>query len=298
MSNTIGRIRGRLRRQRAFHALKIGARVAGSLTYWRLKSALGIQGRLPDYLIVGAQKAGTTALQAMLAQHPRVRSAWTKEVHFFDRYYDLGLDWYRAHFPSCGGELGHGACVVGEATPSYLFLPSAPERIATISPDVRIIAILREPVARAFSHYQHEVRRGWEDLGFEDAVAAEPERLAREAGELGPDGALADWRSSHSHHAYMSRGLYSEQLQRFVELLPRSNILILFSEELKMHPDVVLNEVCDFIGIPPLSTTRPTFRNVGGYDANRVQAYRRAYDDMFTEDKHRLAAMLGRALPW
>src|SRR5436189_26280 len=128
---------------------------------------------LPDFLILGAQKAGTTALYAYLRWHPQVTGPSFKEVSFFDRHYARGERWYRAHLPV------RRRAVVGEASPSYLFHPLAPERVARMLPEARLIALLRNPVDRAFSHYQHEVALGREQLSFEDALAgefAEPNR--------------------------------------------------------------------------------------------------------------------------
>src|SRR6266480_7948081 len=129
---------------------------------------------LPDFLILGAQKAGTTALYAYLRQHPEITGPSWKEVSFFDRHYARGEAWYRGNFPNSLRARGK---LVGEASPSYLFHPLAPERVAGLVPEAKLIALVRNPVDRAYSHYQHEVALGREPLSFEDAVAAEYERL-------------------------------------------------------------------------------------------------------------------------
>src|SRR5947209_8592328 len=129
---------------------------------------------LPNFLILGAQKAGTTALYAYLRWHPEITGPSFKEVSFFDRHYARGERWYRAHFPA------RRRPFVGEASPSYLFHPLVPERVARLLPDARLVAILRNPVDRAFSHYQHEVSLGREPLSFEEAVAHEEERMRGE----------------------------------------------------------------------------------------------------------------------
>ena len=133
---------------------------------------------LPDFLVIGAQKAGTTALYAYLRWHPGITGPSWKEVSFFDRHWWRGEAWYRGQFPLRGrGRL------VGEASPSYLFHPLAPERVHSLVPGARLVALVRDPVARAYSHYQHEVALGREPLGFEDALAAEPRgRMARWSG--------------------------------------------------------------------------------------------------------------------
>ena len=145
---------------------------------------------LPDYLIVGAQRAGTTTLQKHLFLHPDVMPPGrVKGVHFFDTNFGRSPLWYRSHFPTtrarARAEHGTGHPVVtGEASPYYLFHPQCASRIADIIPEARIVMLLRDPVARAYSHYLHEERRGFEDLPLEEALAAEPSRLAGDEAKL------------------------------------------------------------------------------------------------------------------
>ena len=142
---------------------------------------------LPTFLIVGAQKSGTTSLVHYLAAHPQVY-ARIDEVHFFDRNYERGLDWYSSQFED--------AVVVGESSPEYMFRPEVPPRVAADLPGVKLVAILRDPVDRAYSHYWHNRTRGHEPLSFEAALDAEADRE--------PD-----------RYGYVARGRYHEQLERF-----------------------------------------------------------------------------------
>src|SRR6187551_3563074 len=137
---------------------------------------------LPDFLVIGAQKAGTTALYAYLRWHPGIAGPSWKEVCFFDRHWWRGEAWYRGQFPLRAGER-----LVGEASPSYLFHPLAPERARSLVPGAKLVALLRDPVDRAYSQYQHEVALGREPLSFEDALAAEEERTRGEAERLAAD---------------------------------------------------------------------------------------------------------------
>jgi hypothetical protein len=129
---------------------------------------------LPDFIIIGGQRCGTTALFNLLGQHPCVETSHPKEVHYFDLQYARPLNWYRQHFPtmmSMRARALRGRRVVsGEPSPYYLFHPRVPERLHDL-PGTRLIALLRNPVDRAYSHYQHEVRLGVETLPFEDAIA-------------------------------------------------------------------------------------------------------------------------------
>ena len=244
---------------------------------------------LPDFLILGAQKAGTTALYAYLRWHPEITGPSFKEVSFFDRHYAKGERWYRAHMPVRRRSL------VGEASPSYLFHPLAPERVAGMLPGARLIALLRNPVDRAFSHYQHEVALGREPLSFEDAVDREDERMQGELERMLRDPSyfsLAWW-----NYTYIARGRYAEQLERWFAAFPREQLLVLFTEQLSADTAATYRRVLDFLGV--------TARDLETYP----RIFDRDYADMnpgtrarlhkeFENPNRRLASLLGRDLPW
>jgi len=246
---------------------------------------------LPDFLVLGAQKAGTTALYAYLRRHPEITGPSWKEVSFFDRHYPRGEAWYRGNFPNRFRARG----LVGEASPSYLFHPLAPERVREMVPEARLIALVRNPVDRAFSHYQHEVALGREELSFEDALAAEDDRLRGEEERMRRDPTYF----SHAwwNYTYRARGRYAEQLERWLEVFPREQLLVVPSEDLGGDPDGTYARVLQFIGAPP----------------HRLDAYprvfERQYEPMqpetrarlareFAEPNERLYALLGRNLGW
>ena len=108
---------------------------------------MGLERRLPDFLIIGAQKCGTSSMFAYLNQHPQMKLPDVKEIHFFDLNYSNGLDWYTSHFPPAS--LSH-RMVTGEASPYYLFHPHVPERVRLHCPDVKLVVMLRNPVDRAY----------------------------------------------------------------------------------------------------------------------------------------------------
>jgi len=244
---------------------------------------------LPDFLILGAQKAGTTALYAYLRWHPQVTGPSFKEVSFFDRHYARGERWYRAHLPV------RRRAVVGEASPSYLFHPLAPERVARMLPEARLIALLRNPVDRAFSHYQHEVALGREQLSFEDALARERERMDGELEHMVRDPAYF----SHAwwNFTYAARGRYAEQLERWFEAFPREQLLVLLSEDLATDTAGTYRRVLEFLGVEA--------RGLGSYPRIFEREYegmspetRRSLEGEFAEPNRRLAKLLGRDLIW
>lgn len=167
---------------------------------------------LPSFVIGGAQKAGTTSLHWRLKSHPDVFIPdKPQEIHFFDdaRNFARGLSWYEGLFAGWSGE-----AQVGQTSPRYLYDPEAPGRIHTALPQVRLIFLLRNPVDRAYSHYWHSVKLGYETLSFEEALEREEERLASGG-------------SSPRDHSYADRGRYAEQLARYLALFPKRQVLVL-----------------------------------------------------------------------
>ena len=244
---------------------------------------------LPDFLILGAQKAGTTALYAYLRWHPQVTGPSFKEVSFFDRHYARGERWYRAHLPIRRNG------IVGEASPSYLFHPLAPERVARMLPRARLIALLRNPVDRAFSHYQHEVALGREELSFEDAMAAEDERMQGELERMLVDPTYFSY--AWWNYTYAARGRYAEQLERWLAAFPRDQLLVLFTEELAADTAGTYRRVLDFLGVDARgldSYPRIFEREYGVMEP----ATRTRLEDEFAEANRRLAEVLERETPW
>lgn len=215
---------------------------------------------MPDFLIIGAQKCGTTSLYEYLTQHPQIVSATRKEVHFFDLNYALGLEWYKSKL----GEVDQLNSICGEASPYYIFHPQVPQRVYQHFPQVKLIVLLRNPVDRAISHYYHELNRlKAETLPIEEAIDREPKRLQGELEKLETDPNYYSY--NHQHYTYLSRGLYLEQLQRWMALFPREQFLILSSEEFWEKPDRTLAEVLNFLQLPSLQLDAYPSHNAGNY---------------------------------
>jgi hypothetical protein len=259
---------------------------------WTYGRATASARPLPDFLIIGAQKAGTTALYAYLRRHPAITGPSWKEVSYFDRHYERGEAWYRGNFPNRVRARGK---LVGEASPSYIFHPLGPERVKALVPEARLVALVRNPVERALSHYHHEVALGREPLSFEDALDAEEERLRGEEERLAADSSYFSrpWWS----HAYKARGRYAEQLERWLAVFPRERLLILPSEDLGGEPERTHARVLDFLGAAP--------HRLDAYP----RVYEREYEAMSAETRKRLAAefeapnrrlyeLVGRDLGW
>ena len=255
---------------------------------------------LPDYLIIGAQKCGTSSLYRYINEHPSVVAATGKEVHYFDWHFRRGPRWYRAHFPTAvyrelfqrrtGRRL-----VTGEATPYYIFHPHAPKRIHDLLPHVKLIALLRDPVERTLSAYHHQVRAGRESLSLNEALEQEPARLAKEMEQLSRDDTYKS--RQHRRFSYVSRGVYVDQLEPWFQLFPREQLLVLRSEDLFEEPAETLAQVFAFLGLPAWQSQDLRRFNAGEYSPmdpatrTRLTAY-------FAPHNERLYRLLGRDLGW
>lgn len=258
---------------------------------------------LPSFLIVGAQRCGTTSLYRSLARHPLVlKPVWRKGVHYFDVAYHKGPRWYRAHFPlaATARRLAHRhghAPLAFESAPYYLFHPLAAERIARDLPGVKVIVLVRDPVERAWSAHAHELARGFEtEPSFERAVALEEERLAGEAERLRREPFAVS--HAHRHHAYLARGRYAEQLDRLDALLGRDRILVLDSGDLFADPRPAYDRVLAFLGLPPIGDPRFGRHNARPRTSPMPDRLRRALREHFAPWDARLRRWLGADPSW
>jgi hypothetical protein len=253
----------------------------------------GLRG-FPSALIIGAQRSGTTSLFNYLIRHPDVLPPLDKEIHYFDLHYARGVRWYRGRFPYIH-RLRAGALSL-DASPYYLAHPLVPQRVAELLPDIKLIALLRNPVDRALSHYQHEVRQGREPLSFPEAVAREPERLAGEEERLQADPTYYSY--NHHRFSYLRRGVYIEQLRRWLQHFARSQLLVLESEWLFRDPAAATAAVHEFLGLRPHRLTRyPPFYQ-GNYERAMPEELRAEIASHFAPSNDELFRWLGQKLDW
>lgn len=248
---------------------------------------------LPDFVIIGAMKGGTTSMFQYLAQHPQVHPPFRKEIKFFDIHYPKGLGWYRAHFP-LWIKMKNGAAT-GEATPYYLFHPLAAERMAQVLPNAKLIIMLRNPVDRAYSHYSHIRRVGREPLSFEDAIASEPDRLAGEADRIVADPNYSTF--MHGHYSYLARSRYSEQLPRWLKSFSREQMLILPSEEQTNSPAVTFKKALAFLGLNDWFPGQFNVYKQGSYE-KMLASTRKKLLDYFRPYNQQLYDLLGMKFDW
>jgi sulfotransferase family protein len=212
--------------------------------------------RWPDFLLVGTKRGGTTSLFNYLLAHPAMVPMFPargmKSPHYFYREFRRGPEWYRSHFATdkqrqaLEAKLG-GPTVTGEASPYYLYHPYTAARVHQLVPHVKIVMSLRDPVRRAYSHYWERFDQGVETLSFEDALAAEPQRLAGELERMAKDPLY--YSRPHDWYSYRDRGIYAPQVQRWLALFPRDQILVLRAEDFYADEQATFDQLTDFLGV-------------------------------------------------
>lgn len=250
------------------------------------------EGRLPDFLVIGAQKAGTTFLYQSLLQHPLIAGSYGREVHYFsnDERSQGGAAGYRRYFPT-RENLPEGA-IVGEKSPGYLARPEAAARASCVVPGAKIIAVLRNPVERAFSNHQHVATKlGADPFSFEEAIEAEAERMkSQEEGR---------------RFGYLMRSRYIEHLPYWYEKFG-PKVLVLQAEEMYQQPARALKQACDFLGVL-WDRTHFNLRKSRGKLANRKSGRyagtikpetRRYLEEYFEPYNQELYRYLGRDFGW
>ena len=207
---------------------------------------------LPDFIIIGEAKCGTTSLYNYMIQHPKIKSALTKEINYFNWHYKKPLKWYKAHFPTSlekkiNKNMMKQNFLTGEATPLYLFHSLVPKRIYDLIPEVKIIVCLRDPVKRAYSHYNDlGVRLGDDKRTFDEAVRSEIEMIKEKKFDM----TSFEYGFEDRLYQYVSRGIYLDHLKIWMETFSKEQILIVKTEELNKNPKKVLEKIFEFLSLP------------------------------------------------
>ncbi len=260
---------------------------------------------LPDFLVIGAQRGGTSSLYRYLGAHPQIAPSLRKETEYLSRRQARGENWYRTHFPLKSRlrvqRLILGMALTFEATPDYLFHPYASERAAELLPNAKFVVLLRNPTERAFSHYRHMVRLGFETLSFEEALEAETARLAGDLRILShdPDHNCRDL----LRFSYVARGRYLEQLERWWQRYERNRFFILSSEELFGNPARSIQGLSRFLGLKeswrPTTFVNASYRRGGLPEKDRMLPETRSrLEHLFGPENARLYEAVGMDFGW
>lgn len=254
----------------------------------------------PDFLIVGAQRCGTTSLFRLLSGHPQmVPPLMHKGVHYFDTadHYARGFAWYRGHFPVevLARHRAGDRPITGEASPYYLFHPGAAQRISQDLARVRAIVLVRDPVERALSAYRQETARGFETEPLERALELEPERLEGEEERILAD--LTYQSFHHQHHAYVRRGEYAWQIRRLQQALGADEVVVFELDELVAGRMPGWEQLTAFLGIQPWRPKEPLQANARA-GPRRDDGLEHLLRPHFKTHDVELADLLGRAPSW
>ena len=239
---------------------------------------------LPELLIIGAPKSGTTSMAAWLSAHPQLYVHPRKELHFFDGRWEWGQTWYRCQFPcfrqSPSADGLDAPILKLEATPNYLQLPNIPGRVHKLMPEAKLIAILRHPLDRALSWYHHIVRQE----GVSDTLESVFER---ELNEL--EGSSLEQREAIGWHRTncLLGSAYTEQINRWQRLFPAQQLLVIQMEEWLRSPDQTVHRISDFLALNPTLCNTLTMQAVP-----RLNAAPKGYDGVASELQNRVLSLL------
>ena len=257
---------------------------------------------LPEFLIIGAAKCGTTSLYNYLIRHPQILPSSKKEIHYFDYYYHKGLNWYRSHFPSLSDleknkKYKDQRIITGESTPYYFAHPLSPERAHRLLPNAKLLCMLRNPVDRAISSYYNQVRLGIEKIKtFEEAIAKEHERIKGHEERLITDPSYSSY--EHKYFAYLRRSEYADQLERWLKFFTRDQLLVINSEEFYSNPKPHFEKVTQHLNLEPWEPKSfEVFNSGGGYEKIDEQLRKKLLEH-FKPHNERLYHLLGVRYDW
>ncbi len=256
---------------------------------------------LPDFIIFGVSRSGTTSLYQYLSQHPNIEPSVVKELRFFDMYFDRGINWYRMNFPSkwqkfVFTKLKHKKFITGEASGAYLQNPHTPKRIHNLNPNMKLILLLRNPVDRAFSHYKRKIKNGSEKLSFEEVIEKEKSRINGEQEKMEKN---EKYYSPIYHSlAYITTGLYAIRLKHWLKYFSMKQILILENGEFLREPEKVYNQAIKFLDLPEWKLS--TYRKFSKQDLNiemnpKTREKLLEYCKPFNEE---LYSLIGKRFDW
>ena len=251
---------------------------------------------LPDFIIIGTVRSGSTSLYYNICQHPCVLSAAYDELGYFDSNFHLGLNWYRSLFPTLFSKWlvkrKKQYAITGEDTPFYIWSPLVARRILKILPNIKLIVLFRNPVDRAYSNYHLGVRAGSENLSFEDAIQIEIKKLDDSNNKFEQD--VEKYTIPRS---YISKGFYSNQLKIWLELFSPEQLIIVSTEDLESNPQETLDKIYDFLKIPKNHKLIPEKQKIASYPKMKDET-RKFLIDLYKKSNDELFTMIGKKFDW
>jgi len=257
---------------------------------------------LPDYYILGVVKGGTTSLYNYLIEHPDIQPSVGKEIDYFGELYYRGLNWYKACFPlqfhkTIVEKLQKKKFLTGEATPRYIEHPFVPERIKKVTPNAKFIILLRNPIDRAYSHWNMNFRRKDDTLTFDQAIQQEEKRIEGEYEKMKNDFKYFNW--TYYSYAYKEHGKYIEKLERWIKIFPKERFLILRSEELFEDPAKAFHKTIEFLGLEKWDLKQYIAYKKRKYEKPKMDInVRNQLSEFFKPYNEKLYQFLGKDFGW
>jgi len=270
--------------------------------YLKYCNITGFSHVLPDFLIIGFPKCGTTSLYEYLLQHPDIHPPIGKEIDYFDRLYSKGIAWYKVRFPTKLQQffvqnLQQRKFLTGEATPRYVEHPHALHRIKKVLPNSKFIILLRNPIDRAYSHFTMNVENGYEYKTFELAIKSENERIKGRCEKMKNNENYYSW--DFDLFAYLEHGIYVEKLQKWFDIFSKDKFLIIQSEEFLRNPSKIYYQTLRFLDLTKWEPDKFTLYKKRSYKEKKINPEIRKYlSDFFKPHNEKLFKLIGQRYDW
>ena len=287
-------VRKKLQKHKTSHSLAISL-------HRKYCSITGFLHVLPDFIILGVEKGGTSSLYRYLIQHPFINSSVTKEINYFNKYYDRGLNWYRVCFPfkfhkSFTKNVLHKNFLTGEASVRYFDYLHTPERIKQILPYLKFIILLRNPIDRAYSQHSMVSRGGNEKLTFEQAIQYEKERTEKEYEKMKKDENY--YNDNYFRYAYLERGIYVDRLKRWMNIFPKKQFLIFDSKDFFENPSMIYLKTLEFLNLPKIDLKKYSVTGRKNESPRMNPKLREQLIEFFRPHNKKLYEFLGTNFHW
>ena len=254
---------------------------------------------LPDFLVIGVGRGGTTSCFHYLSQHPSIIGSAYDEIGFFDENFHLGLNWYRSMFPTKFLKKKivkkFGKCLTYDVTPAYIRKPWVARRIKELFPEIKLIVLLRNPVDKAYSHYHSSIKSGVQKYSFEEMVEEDIKTFQKfeNTNSIIDD----EYFRNYIEKSLLGRGIYAQQLKIWFELFDPKQILILTSEELSTETNKVMNKIFRFLDLPDYEIPDIVKRSTGNYTKMKMDT-RKKLISFFSKYNQDLFKLLNREFDW
>ena len=253
---------------------------------------------LPNFFVIGGVRCGTTSIYHYLGQHNCIKQAAYDELGYFDDNFHLGLNWYRSLFPTKfmqkNIESEYKKFLTYDVTPFYIYNPLVVDRIFKFSPNAKIIAVLRNPIDRAYSNYNQKMQdEGDTKTTFEEIVYSEIEKIENDENDEENHAFLVD----EFYELLLARGFYAKQLEFWFKKFPRKNVLLISSEELATNTDNTVSEIFEFLEVPNQKISDLTKQNERKYPRMK-DSTRNTLINFYKPYNEKLFGMLDSKFDW